>query len=32
VRWHIEEITGSKPLPDPEWVLRLRRELNLPTE
>jgi hypothetical protein len=29
---HVEKITGSQPLPDPEWVLRLRRELNLPAE
>jgi hypothetical protein len=32
VRWHIEEITGSLPSPDPEWVQRLRDELNVPTD
>ena len=31
VRWHIEEITGRQPSPDPEWVQRIKDKLNAPT-
>ena len=31
VRWHIEEITGRQPSPDPEWVQSIKDKLNPPT-